>query len=358
MSVEVAVWRIDDGVKPVPRGGRMDYESRLQQIIASDVTIIDPGLMVIGREVETSYGTRIDILAIDSVGNLAVIELKRDQTPRDTVAQALDYASWVRGMTSDEIANTFIDYQRRFPDESEPYGIDDALRKRFDSVPEELNKSHRMVIVAGELDPSTERIVTYLQEEYGVDINVALFRAFQDGERQYLTRAWLKEPVTDAPSSPGVKGEWNGEYYVSFGEGPHRRWDDAKKHGFVGAGGGEWYVNTLKKLQPGNRIWVNIPSKGYVGVGEVTAGAVLYNEFNIEQNGNLIPLTHVKIEAPEASDETHREHFVRVNWIKTVGIHQAVKERGFFGNQNTVAQPRAPSWDFTVDRLKTLWGIS
>ena len=80
-------------------------ESRLQQVIADDLSIVDPSLLVIGREVATSYGGRIDILAVDAVGNLVVIELKRDRTPRDVVAQALDYGSWVRNITTEEIAN-------------------------------------------------------------------------------------------------------------------------------------------------------------------------------------------------------------------------------------------------------------
>jgi RecB family endonuclease NucS len=41
----------------------------------------------------TSYGKRIDILAIDAEGTLYVLELKRDQTPRGIVAQLLDYGS-------------------------------------------------------------------------------------------------------------------------------------------------------------------------------------------------------------------------------------------------------------------------
>ena len=32
-----------------------------------------------------------------------IIELKRDRTPRDVVAQALDYASWVRGLHYEDI---------------------------------------------------------------------------------------------------------------------------------------------------------------------------------------------------------------------------------------------------------------
>ena len=49
---------------------------------------------------------------------------------------------------------------------------------------------------------------------------------------------------------------------------------------------------------------------------------------------------------------------VGVKWTKTVDLHEAVKEIGFFGNQNTVARPRAHSWHFTVERLKTLWQMS
>ena len=127
-----------------------------------------------------------------------------------------------------------------------------------------------MIIVAGELDSPTERIVQYLREQYGVAVNVVFFRAFEDEGRHYLTRAWLAEPdapPTEPSTRAARKNDWNGEFYVSFGEGDHRSWNDARKYGFVSGGGGEWYVGTLRMLEPGNRVWVNIPGTGYVGVG-------------------------------------------------------------------------------------------
>jgi hypothetical protein len=51
------------------------------------------------------------------------------------------------------------------------------------------------------------------------------------------------------------------------------------------------------------------------------------------------------------------EYLVRVNWLKTVPLGQAVKEKGFFGNQNTVAKPETPKWNHTVERLKKRFGI-
>ena len=359
MPIETGLWRIQEDSKPqsISLSG-MDYEQHLQNIFAEDISIVEPPrLMVIGREVVTTYGGRIDLLAIDADGNLIVFELKRGQTPREVVSQTLDYGSWVRNLSSEEIATIFVDYQRDTLKKATPKGINEALQEKFDLIPDELNSSHRLVIVAEELDPSTERIVSYLQEAHDVDINVVFFRTFQDEDRLYLTRTWLVEPDLLVAGASSFKGEWNGEYYVSFGEGVSRRWNDAKRYGFVSGGGGEWYVRTLKRLQPGNRVWVSVPGKGYVGVGEVLEPAVRYDQFKVNRHGALTPLKKLEVEAPEAFDKKHDEHFVAVKWIKKVDLQEAVKELGFFGNQNTVARPRSPKWPFTVERLKALWGV-
>ena len=54
-----------------------------------------------------------------------------------------------------------------------------------------------------------------------------------------------------------------------------------------------------------------------------------------------------------ANDPDKVEYFVRVRWLDTKPESKAVRELGFFGNQNTVCQPRTPKWRQTVDRLKT-----
>ncbi len=366
MPIEVGVWRIDRGVEALPFK-ELDQESALlestlQEIISKDISVVDPRLMVIGREVVSRVGShdggRLDVLAIDGDGNLAVLELKRNRTPRDIVAQILDYGSWVRHLSDEDIAQTYLDYQLRYLKQDTPESIDDALRKRFGRVPDSLNSSHKLIIVAGSLDPPTERIVSYLMEEFGVEINAVFFRSFEDEGREYLTRAWLMEPV-ELPAQPiGNSGEWNGEFYVSFGVGDHRRWADARTFGFVSAGGGEWYVNTLRALQTGDRIWVNVPGTGYVGVGIVTKPAVRFDQFSVKRKDGEVPIVDVEVEAPGMFDEEHGEHIVGVDWIKTVELAGAIKEIGFFGNQNSVARPRAANWQFTVERLKTIWNLT
>lgn len=296
----------------------MAREGQLEEILAEDIRIVSPNWMVIGRQVPTGYGTYIDLLCIDRDGHLVVIELKRDMTPREVVAQVL---------------------------------------------PDALNESHELVVVASALDPSTERIVDYLANVHGVPINAVFFRVFQDEGRVYLTRAWFIEPTTvDTAATVGEHEPWNGEYYVSFGQSEHRHWDDAVKYGFISAGHGLWFSGTLGLLEPGARIWVNDPGKGYLGVGTVTGHKVRVSEFMVTRDdGTSVPITELPVKAPHMFDDKDSdelsEYLVPVKWIKTQASNNPIKEKGFFGNQNTVCRPTTKKWVHTVERLKKIWGI-
>lgn len=86
-------------------------------------------------------------------------------------------------------------------------------------------------------------------------INVVFFRFFRDGDREYLSRVWLIDPSTPLDTvEPAQLGEWNGEYYVSYGGDDLRDWDEARKYGFISGGGGTWYSNTLQMLNTGDRV--------------------------------------------------------------------------------------------------------
>ncbi len=368
MPLELSAWRIDSKLKKM-EFTPLDLESRLQEILADDISIADPNLMVIGREVVTGFDKRIDILAINPDGQLVILELKRDKTPRDITAQVLDYGSWIRTLRDEDIARIFTEYQKKYHPKKKDVSIDDAFCEQFGvkEMPDELNDSHQLVIVASYLDSSTERIVNYLSEDYDVNINAIFFRVFKDGDREYLTRAWLKEPgyteavETKKPPS-AVKGDWNGEYYVSYGVREHRQWEDAKKYGFICAGGGSWYSNTLSLLEPGARIWVNIPGDGYVGVGLVKDPVVPIDDFRVKNNkGKMVRILTLPLKAKNhrtvKKNPEKAEYMVRVKWIKTLPVEKAIKEKGFFGNQNSVAKPRTPKWDHTVERLKKRFGV-
>lgn len=346
-----------DGIPAKLEPSQLPNESQLENFLAKDISILGLDVLVIGRQVVTSYGKKIDLLAIDQDGALYVIELKRDKTPREVVAQALDYGSWVKGLTYEQIASTYALFAGTH--------IEAAFEERFGvSIPDVLNQDHHLVIVASELDASTERIVTYLSADYGVPVNVLFFRYFTDDGRAYLARTWLIPPNeagahTQTASAGGKKEPWNGiDFYVSFGDGARRSWEDAREYGFISGGGGKWYAQDLDAPQPGSRVFVHIPQKGYVGVGEVLAPAVRVNDFTVMVDGTETPIRSAPLTAPNmgenADDPEKCEHVLRVQWTKVVPAEKAVWEKGMFANQHTACQLRS---SFTRERVLARFGL-
>ncbi len=80
-------------------------ESTLEEWLESNPGGIleEGGLLVLGRQVVTNLGGYIDLLGVDREGNAVVIELKRDRTPRDVIAQALEYASYVETLDFEDL---------------------------------------------------------------------------------------------------------------------------------------------------------------------------------------------------------------------------------------------------------------
>lgn len=354
MPIQHAIWRVGDRPAPLATT-RLASEQQLEDMIACDLSILSNEWMLIGRQEGTSHGGRIDLLAIAPDASLVLIELKRDRTPREVIAQALDYASWLEQLGADRIAQIY----QRFSNGGK---LDEAFRARFgvELDEETLNHSHQIIIVAAELDAATERIIGYLNAQE-IAINVVFFQVFQHADEQLLSRAWLIDPgetqvnVVSTSKSKGEKEPWNGEYYVSYGPTRSRSWEEARQYGFISGGGGAWYSQTLKLLSPGDRVWVKIPSVGYVGVGLVREPVRPVREFNVETLAGERPALEVLKNADRyrSDDPEKTEHFVRVQWLDTVPEAAAVDEVGLFGNQNTVCRPTTSKWRYTVERLKT-----
>lgn len=226
--------------------------SCFEDMILAAPDILSDQWMIIGQQEDTGFGGRIDILAIAPDSSLVLIELKRGRTPREVVAQALDYASWLEKLDADDVFRIYERFRRGS-------NLADDFLKRFgvNLDEDEFPSKHQIVIVASALDASSERIVGYLGDR-SIAINVLCFTVFQNGNEAFLSRAWLRDPTeaqiaASSTSSKSAKEPWNGEYYVSFGP-QGRSWDHAVKYGFISAGGGSWYSNTLKLLKPGDRI--------------------------------------------------------------------------------------------------------
>ncbi|MCG2583515.1 endonuclease NucS domain-containing protein [Massilia sp. TS11] len=350
MTVRTALWKVGKNPQELLEA-QLPSEKSLEDMVVAAPRLLSDEWMLIGRQVSTGFGGIIDLVAIAPDGSLILIELKRDRTPRDVVAQAIDYAAWVERLGSDEIGAI---YGRFRPGED----LAAVFQKKFGTPLDEesLNQSHQIVIVAAELDPSSERIVAYLAER-DIAINVLCFQVFSNGSEQFLSRTWLLDPMLTQSSvkAVGANEPWNGEFYHSFGHGVERSWDDATKYGFISAGGGLWYTNTFALLSPGDRVWVNVPRSGYVGVCKVLGGAIPARDFLVQTEQGQQPFLEIGIGSyhKEFRDDLDKcEYFVPVEWLQTVPLSAAVKQVGFFGNQNTICRPTSPKWRSTVEKLK------
>lgn len=145
------------------------------------------------------------------------------------------------------------------------------------------------------------------------------------------------------------------DYYVSFGGG--RDWEDAREFGFVSGDGALWHRRTLEKLHPGDRVFVCIGGRGYVGCGHVLEPAVAISDFRVNVDGISYPLWlapgfRATWMGESADDPDRAERVVAVEWIATVSRDQAIWESGMFANQNTACELRS---NFT--RTKVLAGL-
>ena len=195
MSDGVRVWAVDEGdsLKEM-EPSKLDYEERIENWISKNVSVLVPDgsvLMVIGRQVRTSSGGFIDLLCMNGDGDLVIVELKRDKTPREITAQALDYASWVQDLSAQEVEEIAAVYLKGKPLEEV---FEATFRDKEKKYPEAINGQHSIKIVASQVDDSTERIIRYLSGK-GIAINFVRFHLFKsaDGKEQ-LVRTFVVPP--------------------------------------------------------------------------------------------------------------------------------------------------------------------
>lgn len=193
MQEDLKIWEVsaEDKLTEITKT-KLNLEERLEKWLERDISILAPDLLVIGRQVNTDYDGIIDLLCLDNEGNVVIVELKRDKTSREVTAQALDYASWVKNISAEKVINIAVNYFNSLGKEDT---LEQAFQQKFDQAfPDIINLQHKILIVASEIDASTERIINYLSESYQVPINVAKFHYFSNNGRELLARKFLVDP--------------------------------------------------------------------------------------------------------------------------------------------------------------------
>jgi hypothetical protein len=187
MGTEIKTWQIVDGKltavdAALKDSGRTEpYD--LEPWLASNPEIIGTDIMIIGRQAMTKSGP-IDLLGIDRSGNTVIIEIKRAELPRETLAQAIDYASDVADWTVERLSEICADYTKRTFEEAFAEAFPDADMENLN-----VNSTQRIVLVGFSIEASLERMIEWLSDSYGVNLNaIVLSYVKTKGGEELLTK--------------------------------------------------------------------------------------------------------------------------------------------------------------------------
>lgn len=317
----------------------------IQEWIEKTPEILGEELLVIGKEVILPSGKRLDLLCIDRRGNVAVVELKRDDSGSSIEWQAIKYASYCSKLLPNEIYRQYATYMGKTDAEAAH-----EINEFIDVEAEGLNSEQRIILVAREFNSEVLSAVLWLRE-YGLDIQCTRLAPYVDADNELFIKPETIIPLPEAKdyierkefkqrASVTSKKNWTGYWFVNVGEGPHRTWDDNVRFGFIGAGQGRRYSEALTRLSIGDRVYAYMKGIGYVGFGEVIKQACMIRDFYVEDTNT--PLLEAGLKAVRASDNSDNEELsewvVGIRWVKTFPQSQAKTFAGAFANQHIVCK--------------------
>ena len=131
-------------------------------------------VLIIGRQVTTNLNTFIDLLGIDKEGNAVVIELKREKTPRETIAQILEYASFVENLNYEQLNKIYQDYS------GDEMNLEEYHQQFFQNDEDSkvaFNKSSKLMIVAQTISTEIKQTALFLRKK-GINIYCLEFKYF------------------------------------------------------------------------------------------------------------------------------------------------------------------------------------
>lgn len=175
MASEIEVWQIGKDGKlqlnktTLAENNRTEPE-HLEGWLATNPALIAKDIRLIGRQVVTKTG-ELDLLAIDSTGNLVIVELKRDKVPREALAQAIDYASDLASWDIDRLSEECQKYNKQSLEEF--FGEQFPNTKVEDIV---FNTTQRIILVGFRIEDSLQRMVEWLFDKYSVVINIVTLK--------------------------------------------------------------------------------------------------------------------------------------------------------------------------------------
>lgn len=190
---------IEDCIVEKVKTDSIDYERYFESWLENSPSLLfddDNGgntVLWIGRQVTANVGDTgkyPDLLGIDSTGDLVIVELKKGRTPREVIAQILEYASWGSQLdyaALDDLAHVYYKDDENNSGKSlkeihqEVFNYDAGIERD-----DFFNRKQKLYIVAEEVVPIVRQVSEYLSENYKIDINHLEYEIFRTKDNEYL----------------------------------------------------------------------------------------------------------------------------------------------------------------------------
>jgi Endonuclease NucS len=261
MRSQIRLWSVEEGkLVELNKGSFADghKEEDLESWVDHNPAMLGRNLVIVGRQVSLPKVGFLDLLALDEDGHLVVIEFKRQQTTRDTIAQILDYASSLRLMTVEEVQALS--------------NVDATKAKNI------IDVDPVMIIVAAEVDQSVDRIVEYLASKAQLPLEVVTFTyATMPSGKEIIARSILTpDPVPGSTVSKNAAKVTLADLLAIAGE---RGVSEIVQslHKVVAL---DWSPEMLHSSGGLIRYWVNLSSGGWRVIFGMYIGGEKYDSPN------------------------------------------------------------------------------
>ena len=156
------------------------------EIVLKEITERDA--ITLASHLKLLSGGELDLLFVDSAGNLILAELKKGKGHREAIAQLLDYASDLQQMSESELFNSpnvkfqsIEEVYKRFYESNEVFPYDDFRRNFLESLTDP-NKI-QLLLVSYTIGDDTLRLVEWLRK-FGINISCMEFDYFKSENKE------------------------------------------------------------------------------------------------------------------------------------------------------------------------------
>ena len=178
----------------------IDYEKDFENWLENspDLLLEEEGetIIWIGRQVRISTedtGKYLDLLGVDSSGDVVIVELKKGRTPREIIAQILEYSAWIDNLNYEdlnEIANHYFLSKNQGLEKSlmqvyrDVFFPDDEVGEEDTKI--EFNRSQKLFIVAEDVTPTIRRVASHLRTKYQMNIFCMEYKVQKSEQGDYF----------------------------------------------------------------------------------------------------------------------------------------------------------------------------